>query len=153
MRRRPISVGGLPRPSFVAAAKKLLAAPLRETRVTGTSASQPSTAVRKERADGGNSTASDGAPDAARASSNASLEFRSEMAALLAFYATRIAAARRSLSPSAAAAIVQALLNEQAIALRALTDRQHAATQRQRDERPERPSQGAQRKSNDSKPT
>jgi hypothetical protein len=34
---------------------------------------------------------------------------------------------------------VQALLNEQAVALRALTDRWHAASQKQRDEKPERP--------------
>jgi hypothetical protein len=65
---------------------------------------------------------------------------------LLAFYASRIAAARLSLEPSVAAAIVQALLNEQSIALQALTDRQRAASQEQRDERPDRPTGKVQRK-------
>jgi hypothetical protein len=55
--------------------------------------------------------------------------------------AARIAAARQSLSGSVAAAIVQALMNEQAVALRGLTDRWHAATQKQRDEKPKRPPQ------------
>jgi hypothetical protein len=68
------------------------------------------------------------------------------MAALLAFYASRIAAARLSLAPSIAAAVVQALLNEQAAALRALTERWHAAAQKQRDEKPERPMGIARRK-------
>jgi hypothetical protein len=75
-----------------------------------------------------------------------SAEFRSEFAALLAFYAARIAAARQSLSPSVAAAIVQTIMNEQAVALRALTDRWHAASQKQRDEKPERPTGNMQRK-------
>jgi hypothetical protein len=77
--------------------------------------------------------------------------FRSEFAALLAFYAARIAAARSTLPASAAAAIVQALLNEQAIALRGLTDRQHAASQKRRDEKPERPTQNVQRKGDNPK--
>lgn len=74
-----------------------------------------------------------------------SAEFRSEFAALLAFYAARIEAARRSLTGSVAAAVVQAILNEQTVALRALAER-HAATQKQRDEKPERPAGAAQRK-------
>jgi hypothetical protein len=37
-------------------------------------------------------------------------------------------------------------LNEQAVASRALTDRWHAASQKQRDEKPERPVQNTQRK-------
>jgi hypothetical protein len=65
--------------------------------------------------------------------------FRGEMAALLAFYATRIAAARRSLSPSDVAAVVQALVNEQVVAVRALMERWQAATRRQREETPQRP--------------
>jgi hypothetical protein len=64
---------------------------------------------------------------------------------LLAFYAARIAAARLSLAPSVAADIVQALLNEQAVALRALTERWHAASEKQRNERPERPTGNVQR--------
>jgi hypothetical protein len=82
-----------------------------------------------------------------------SAEFRSEFAALLAFYAARIAAARRSLAPSVAAAIVQALMNEQGVALRGLTDRRHAASQKQRDEKPERPTGIIQRKDDDPKPS
>ena len=93
-----------------------------------------------------NSSASGDAPDA-------SADFRSEFAALLAFYAARIGAARRSLSPSVAAAIVQALMSEQAIALRGLTDRWHAATQKQRDEKPERPTGIPQRKDEGPKPS
>jgi hypothetical protein len=94
-------------------------------------------------------TTSGGASDAA----DVSAEFRSEFAALLAFYAARIAAARASLDPSVAAAIVQALMNEQSVALRALTDRQHAASQKQRDERPERPTGNVQRKDDGPKPS
>jgi hypothetical protein len=82
-----------------------------------------------------------------------SAEFRSEFAALLAFYAARIAAARRSLAPSIAAAIVQALMNEQAVALRGLTDRWHAASQKQRDEKSKRPTQSVQRKDEGPKPS
>lgn len=81
------------------------------------------------------------------------MEFRSEFAALLAFYAARINAARASLSPSTAAAIVQALMNEQAVALRGLMDRWHGASQKQRDEKPDRPTQNVQRKDDDLKPS
>jgi hypothetical protein len=81
---------------------------------------------------------------------DASAEFRSEFSALLAFYAARIAVARRSFSPSSvAAAIVQALMGEQAVALRGLMDRWHAASQKQRDEKPERPMQNVRRKDED----
>jgi hypothetical protein len=82
-----------------------------------------------------------------------SADFRSEFAALLAFYAARIGAAKRSLSASIAAAIVQALMNEQAVALRGLTDRWHAASQKQRDEKPDRPTGNVQRKGDDPKPS
>jgi len=82
-----------------------------------------------------------------------SVDFRSEFAALLAFYASRINAARRSQAPSVAAAIVQALMNEQAVALRALTDRWHVASQKQRDEKPERPTGNVQRKNDGPKPS
>jgi hypothetical protein len=82
-----------------------------------------------------------------------SAEFRSEFAALLAFYAARIGAARRSLSRSVADAIVMAIVNEQAVALRALTDRWHAASQKQRDEKPERPTGNVQRNADDLKPS
>jgi hypothetical protein len=72
---------------------------------------------------------------------------------LLAFYASRIAAARRSLSPSVAAAIVQTLLNEQTAALRALTDRERAASQKQRDEKRQRAKGNGQQKDDDPKPS
>jgi hypothetical protein len=81
-----------------------------------------------------------------------SAEFRSEFAALLAFYAARIAAARRGLPASEVAAAVQAILNEQTVALRALAERQ-AAAQRQRGEKPERPAGAAQRKDEGPKPS
>jgi hypothetical protein len=48
---------------------------------------------------------------------------------------------------------VQALLNEQTVALRALTDRWHAASQKHRDEKPERPTQNTQRKDEGPKPS
>jgi len=124
----------------------LLRAPLPKAPIIDRSTSQPPAVARPEQADGRNSNADDAPSGAARASSNASLEFRSEFAALLAFYAARIAAARLSLAPSVAAAIVQALLNEQAVALRALTERWHAASEKQRNERPERPTGNVQRK-------
>jgi hypothetical protein len=83
---------------------------------------------------------------------DASAEFRSEFTALLAYYAARIAAARRGLPASEVFAAVQAIVNEQTVALRALAERQ-AAAQRQRAEKPERPTGISQRKDNDSKPS
>jgi hypothetical protein len=79
-------------------------------------------------------------------------ELRSEIAALLAFFAARIGAARRSLSRGTADAIVMAIVNEQTVALRALMERWQAAIQKQRAERPKRPIRNAQQqKGNDSK--
>jgi|HubBroStandDraft_6_1064221.scaffolds.fasta_scaffold211841_2 hypothetical protein len=95
------------------------------------------------------STFTAGMSDDAAAAPNASLEFRSEMAALLAFYAARIGAARRSLNRTTADLIILAILSEQTVALRALTDRWHAATQKQRDERSERPTRNLQRRHDD----
>jgi aminoglycoside phosphotransferase (APT) family kinase protein len=85
-------------------------------------------------------------------STDASAEFRSEFAALLAYYAARIAAARRALPASEVVAAVQAILNEQTVALRALAERQ-APTQKRRDEKPERPTGIAQRKNEGPKPS
>lgn len=68
------------------------------------------------------------------------------MAALLAFYAARIGAARQSLNRTTADLIILAILGEQAVAVRALTDRWNAATKKQRDEKPVRPTGGTQRK-------
>lgn len=78
-------------------------------------------------------------------------ELRSEIAALLSFFAARIGAARRSLSREAADAIVMAIVNEQAVALRALMERWQAEIQKQRAERSKRPTGTAQRKNDDPK--
>ena len=78
-------------------------------------------------------------------------ELRSEIAALLAFFAARIGAARRSLSREAADAIVMAIVNEQAVALRALMERWQAAIQKQRAERPKRPIVNTSRKDGEPK--
>jgi len=120
--------------------------PLLTTRVARGVASPPPATARSGSVEDRNSSAPGHAPDV-------SAEFRSEFAALLAFYAARIAAARNSLAPSVVAAIAQALMNEQSVALRALTDRWHAASQKQRDEKLERPTQNVQRKDDDPKPS
>jgi hypothetical protein len=83
---------------------------------------------------------------------DASPEFRSEFAALLAYYAARIAAARRSLPAKEVFAAVQAIMNEQTVALRALAERQ-AAAQKQRAEKPQRPTGNLQRKDDNPKPS
>ena|GEM_PF-3259808 len=83
---------------------------------------------------------------------DASPEFRSEFAALLAYYAAKIAAARRSLPASEVFAAVQAIMNEQTVALRALAERQTAA-QKQRAETPQRPTGAMQRKDDNPKPS
>jgi hypothetical protein len=81
---------------------------------------------------------------------DASPEFRSEFSALLAYYAARIAAARRSLPANEVFAAVQAIKNEQTVALRALAEQQ-AAAQKQRAEKPERPTGNVQRKDDNPK--
>jgi hypothetical protein len=83
---------------------------------------------------------------------DASPEFRSEFAALLAYYAARIAAARRGLPASEVFAAVQAIMNEQTVALRALAERQ-ASAQRQRAEKPQRPTGKVHRKDDNPKPS
>ncbi len=82
-----------------------------------------------------------------------SAEFRSEMAAIRAYYAARIAAARRGLPAGDIAAAIRALLNEETVALRALTDRWRAATERQQQEKPQRPAGNARRKDDGPKPS
>jgi hypothetical protein len=143
--RKRTRAGGLPRPSFTAAAKTLLGRPLQDVRSVAGLPSQPRSVAASGGAGDRDSSAPGDAPDA-------SAEFRSEFAALLAYYAARIAAARRSLTGSVAAAIVQAILNEQTVALRALAERQ-AATQKQRGEKPERPAGAVQRKDEGPKPS
>jgi hypothetical protein len=137
--------GGLPRPSFTAAAKTLLRRPLQDVRSVAGLPSQPRSVAASGGAGDRDSSAPGDVPDA-------SAGFRSEFAALLAYYAARIAAARRGLPASEVAAAVQAILNEQTVALRALAERQ-AAAQRQRGETPERPTQNGRRKDDDPKPS
>ena len=84
---------------------------------------------------------------------DASPEFRAEMGGLMAYYAARIAAARLCLPPSAVGAIVQAIMNEQTAAMRALTERWHAASEKQRAERAERPKASAPRSDGGPKPS
>jgi hypothetical protein len=122
----------------------LLRRPLQDVRINGSPPSQPPAVAGSGAAEDRNSSTTGDAP-------TMSADFRSEFAALLAFYAARISAARRSLTGSVAAAIVQALMNEQAVALRALTDRWHAASEKQRAERPERPPGNAPRSDGDSR--
>jgi hypothetical protein len=100
--------------------------------------------------DAGNpSPAADGGSDSPP---DISGEFQSEMAALRAYYAARIGAAQRSLSAGDVSAIVQALLNEQTVALRSLAERWRAATERQKQEKPQRPTGLVQRKDDGLKP-
>jgi hypothetical protein len=75
-----------------------------------------------------------------------SLEFQSEMAAIRGYYAARIAAARRRLPAGDLAVAIRALLNEETVALRAVTERWRAATERQKQEKPQRPMGNIQRK-------
>ena len=114
--------------------------------------------VRPDHTEGRNPGIIAGTSDDVSAAPDVSAEFRSEMAALRAFYAARIGAARRgaerrSLSASEVAAIVRALVNEQTIAMRALAERWSAATQKQRQEKPQRPIGKEQRKDEDRKPS
>jgi hypothetical protein len=69
-------------------------------------------------------------------SPDVSAEFQGEMAALRAYFAARIAAARRGLPAGDVAAAVKAILNDETVALRSLADRWRAATQRQQQETP-----------------
>jgi hypothetical protein len=89
-----------------------------------------------------------------RASGNmpdVSPEFRSEMAALLAHYAERIGAAQFALPASVAARVIRTLRDEQMVALRALTDRWSAASQKQQTEKPGRPGGNVRRSDGEAK--
>jgi len=87
----------------------------------------------------GNSGVAGGDSEVAGALPDISGAFQGEMAALLAFYAAKIGAARRSLSAGDVAAVVQALMNEQTVAVRNLMERWQAATKKQQGEKPQRP--------------
>ena len=71
----------------------------------------------------------------------------------MAYYAARIAAARLTLPKNAVAAIVQSIMNEQTAAMRALTERWQAASEKQRAERAERPKGPAPKNDANPKPT
>ena len=75
------------------------------------------------------------------------------MGGLMAYYAARIAAARMSLPKSAVAAIVQSIMNEQTAAIRALTERWQAASEKQRMEKAERPKGSAPKTDTNPKPS
>lgn len=64
-------------------------------------------------------------------------ELRSELAALVAYFAERIAAARLGLAP---AAVIKAIVTEQTVAMRALIDRWHEAGKTRQTEQPVGPS-------------
>jgi hypothetical protein len=93
------------------------------------------TGVRSDADNSGNLPATHGG---ASEPPDVSAEFQSEMAAIRANYAARIAAARRSLRPGDIAVAIRALLNEETAALRAVTERWQAATRRQQQEKPQR---------------
>ena len=65
-----------------------------------------------------------------------SLEFQSEMAAVRAHCAATIAAARRRLPAGDLAVAIRAILDEETIALLAVTETWRAATERQKREKP-----------------
>lgn len=137
--------------AFAAAAKQILGHELQAARDassvdrSGASAIGTSSSPAQARDHAGSAGTEDkgsgGVPDV-------SAELRSEMASLLAFYAARIGAVRRSLSPAVANALILVIVNEQAAALRALADRWHAASQK-----PERPTGRGQRTGDDLKPS
>jgi hypothetical protein len=157
IRSRTKRAGGLPRPSFVAGGKELLRTPLQDLRLIDRLPSQPPASGQSSTQPGGPdpqiASAVAGAPGEEKDVPDASAEFRSELGALLAFYAARINAARRSLPAQVAAAVIQALLTEQTIALRALAQRRRAAGQKRRAEKPARPTGPAQRKDQGPKPS
>jgi hypothetical protein len=103
-------------------------------------------AERPVSTDDGNSGVAGGDSGEAAALPDISGAFQGEMAALLSYYAAMIGAARRSLSAGDVAAVVQALMNEQTVAVRNLMERWRAATQRQQGDKPQRPAGNVQRK-------
>ena len=104
--------------------------------------------VRSDAGNSGNHPATNGAPSEPP---DVSPAFKSEMAAIRGYYAARIAAARRNLRAGDLAVAIRALLNEETVALRAVTERWKAATERQEQEKPQRPTGNVQRK-DDPKP-
>jgi len=140
------------KPLFVAAGKRMLRASLQNMQATPNvgqqqvqivenlpSPSQPSvTGQESSRAPGGDQSTDNNLGDAG-SMADASPEFRAEMGGLMAYYAARIAAARQGLPANAVTGIVQALMNEQTVAMRSLMERWQTATEKQRTDKPERP--------------
>ena len=93
---------------------------------------------------------SDGVPEAVTQLPDVSGEFGSELAALLAYYGGRVAAARLGLAPAAA---IKAIVAEQTIATRALMDRWQAASRKQHDEKSARPMRSMRPGDQDRKPS
>ena len=71
----------------------------------------------------------------------------------MAYYAARIAAARLCLPKSVVAGIVQSIMNEQTAAMRALTERWQAASEKQRADKAERPKGPAPKNDTNPKPS
>jgi hypothetical protein len=126
-----------------------------ETRNVDPASSPPDSTKRQ------NGVSSDGAgagnPDVpanggANEPPDVSPEFQSEMAAVRAHYGAKIAAARRSLRPGDLAVAIRALLDEETVALRAVADRWRAATERQKQGTPQRPT-GKLQQRKDNPPT
>jgi hypothetical protein len=103
------------------------------------------------RSDAGNSGNLPATNGGASEPPDVSPEFKSEMAAIRSQYAARIAAARRNVRPGDLAVAIRALLNEETVALRAVTERWKAATERQKQEKPQRP--GVVQRKDDPKPS
>lgn len=98
---------------------------------------------------GGTGDGGDAAPSSAGDTGSlpdVSSEFRGELGGIQVYYAARIAAAKLTYPPHIVAGIVQALMNEQAAATRALMERWQAASEKQQTERPVRPTQNTGRK-------
>jgi len=69
------------------------------------------------------------------------------------YYAARIAAARLTSPKNVVAAIAQSIMNEQTAAIRALTERWQAASEKQRGEKAERPKGPAPKNDANPKPS
>jgi hypothetical protein len=157
---RPV-ITGLPRPKTlpVAISARASGASISKPQETGTadglSSSSPQADANRQNAErsvsahDGSSGVAGGDSSEAPALPDVSGAFKGEMASLLAYYAAKIGAARRSLSAGDVAAVVQALMNEQTVAVRSLMERWQAATQRQRDEKPQRPTGNIQQRNDD----
>jgi hypothetical protein len=157
---RPV-ITGLPRPKSLPvpisprASGALISKPQETRTADGFSSPPPQTDTNQQSAersvqnDGRNAGSTAGDSGDAPTLPDVSGAFRGEMAALLAFFATRIAAARQSLSAGDVAAVVQALMNEQTFAVRNLMERWQAAAQRQREEKPQRPTGNIEQRKDD----